>query len=92
MPSDQIRMSALFSPIALRGLTLRNRIMISPMCQYSAEGGEPNGWHLMHLGTLALSGAGLMGIEATAVEAGGASRLVTWDFGTTGRKRHSAPC
>ena len=72
-------MSALFSPIALRGLTLRNRIMISPMCQYSAEGGEPNSWHLMHLGTLALSGAGLMCIEGTAVEVEG--RITPGDLG-----------
>jgi 2,4-dienoyl-CoA reductase-like NADH-dependent reductase (Old Yellow Enzyme family) len=72
-------MSALFSPIALRGLTLRNRIVVSPMCQYSAESGEPNSWHLVHLGTLALSGAGLMCIEGTAVEAGG--RITPGDLG-----------
>jgi 2,4-dienoyl-CoA reductase-like NADH-dependent reductase (Old Yellow Enzyme family) len=72
-------MSALFSPIALRGLTLHNRIMISPMCQYSAGGGEPNSWHLMHLGALALSGAGLMCVEGTAVEAEG--RITPGDLG-----------
>src|ERR1700733_3711463 len=60
-------MSALFSPIALRSLTLPNRIMISPMCQYSAEDGRANDWHLIHLGNLALSGAALLCIEATAV-------------------------
>jgi 2,4-dienoyl-CoA reductase-like NADH-dependent reductase (Old Yellow Enzyme family) len=46
-------MSALFSPFALRGITLANRVVVSPMCQYSAEGGEPNTSHLIHLGTLA---------------------------------------
>jgi 2,4-dienoyl-CoA reductase-like NADH-dependent reductase (Old Yellow Enzyme family) len=61
-------MSALFSPITLRSLTLKNRIMVSPMCQYSAENGEASAWHMIHLGTLALSGAGLLCIEATAVE------------------------
>ncbi len=64
-------MSALFSPITLRNLTLRNRIVVSPMCQYSAENGEATAWHMIHLGTLALSGAGLLCIEATAVEADG---------------------
>eukprot|EP01035_Chromulina_nebulosa_P011372 gene11372-15208_t len=50
-------MSALFSPITLRGLTLPNRIVISPMCQYSAVNGAANEWHVIHLGSLALSGA-----------------------------------
>lgn len=60
-------MSLLFSPLALRGLELPNRIQISPMCQYSAHDGCLDDWHLMHLGTLALSGAGLLVIEATHV-------------------------
>ena len=60
-------MSALFSPFTLRGLTLPNRIVVAPMCQYSAVGGEANAWHLMHLGNLALSGAAMLCIEATAV-------------------------
>lgn len=59
--------SALFEPIPLRGLTLRNRIVISPMCQYSAAEGCATDWHLIHLGGLALSGAGLLILEATAV-------------------------
>ena len=50
--------SALFTPLRLRGLTLPNRIIVSPMCQYSAEDGSANDWHLIHLGQLALSGAG----------------------------------
>lgn len=58
--------SALFSPIKLRGLTLPNRIVISPMCQYSADDGSANDWHLIHWGQMAMSGAGLFIIEATA--------------------------
>jgi len=61
-------MSRLFSPISFGGLDLANRIVIAPMCQYSAEDGNATDWHLMHLGKLALSGAGLLIIEATAVE------------------------
>lgn len=62
-------MSALFSPIALRKLTLPNRIMVAPMCQYSAVDGEANDWHFTHINTLALSGAAMFCIEATHVEA-----------------------
>ncbi|MEL4376015.1 NADH:flavin oxidoreductase/NADH oxidase [Brucella cytisi] len=57
----------LFSPMEVGGLHLKNRIVIAPMCQYSAENGEMTDWHLMHLGSLAQSGAGLLTIEATAV-------------------------
>jgi len=57
----------LFSPIQLGRLSLPNRIMISPMCQYSAVDGDMNDWHHAHLGSLALSGAGMLCIEATAV-------------------------
>jgi 2,4-dienoyl-CoA reductase-like NADH-dependent reductase (Old Yellow Enzyme family) len=60
--------SPLFTPIALREVTLANRIVVSPMCQYSAEDGSANDWHLLHLGSLAVAGAGLLMIEATAVE------------------------
>src|SRR3977135_3617653 len=62
-------MSALFSPIKLRGLALPNRIMVAPMCQYSAVNGEANAWHFTHINSLALSGAAIFCIEATAVEA-----------------------
>lgn len=72
-------MSALFQPLTLRNLTLRNRIVISPMCQYSAEGGKATDWHMIHLGHLALSGAGLLVIEATAVEPEG--RITPTDLG-----------
>src|ERR671933_1626921 len=60
--------SALFTPLQVGGLTLANRIVIAPMCQYSADGeGRATDWHLIHLGSLALSGAALLTIEATAV-------------------------
>ena len=75
-------MSALFSPINLRGLTLSNRIIVSPMCQYVAENGKANIWHLVHLGGLAHSGAGMLCIEGTAVEPDGRitpSDLGLWD-------------
>ena len=62
-------MSALFSPIELRGLSLPNRIMVAPMCQYSADHGEATDWHFTHVNSLALSGAAMFCIEATAVEA-----------------------
>jgi len=64
-------MSALFSPIKLRELNLRNRIMVAPMCQYSADNGEANDWHFTHINNLALSGAAMFCIEATHVEATG---------------------
>jgi len=63
--------SRLFSPIAFGPVTLPNRIMVSPMCQYSAVDGNAADWHLIHLGSLAISGAGLLCVEATAVCAEG---------------------
>src|ERR1700710_234351 len=62
-------MSNLFSPIELRGLKLANRIMVAPMCQYSSLDGDANDWHFTHINSLALSGASIFCIEATAVEA-----------------------
>lgn len=62
-------MSSLFSPIQLRGLSLPNRIMVAPMCQYSAVDGEATDWHFTHINSLALSGAAMFCIEATGVEA-----------------------
>lgn len=64
-------MSVLFSPLKVGSLRLRNRIIIAPMCQYSAEDGCMTDWHVIHLGSLALSGAALLTIEATAVSAEG---------------------
>lgn len=78
-------MSALFSPITLGGVTLTNRIIIAPMCQYSADNGRATGWHTIHLGNLALSGAGLLITEATAVEPAGRispADLGLWDDAT----------
>ncbi|CAN7553076.1 NADH:flavin oxidoreductase/NADH oxidase [Caballeronia sp. LjRoot34] len=72
-------MSALFSPFTLRSVTLPNRIVVSPMCQYSAERGEATAWHMIHLGHLALSGAGMLCLEATAVEPDG--RITPGDLG-----------
>lgn len=60
-------MSRLFSEFRLKGVSLRNRLVVSPMCQYSAENGVPNDWHLVHLGARAIGGAALVISEATAV-------------------------
>ena len=60
-------MSALFSPLTLRALTLRNRIGVSPMCQYTSTDGFAEDWHLVHLGAFATGGAGLVISEAAAV-------------------------
>jgi 2,4-dienoyl-CoA reductase-like NADH-dependent reductase (Old Yellow Enzyme family) len=60
-------MSILFSPLTLRSITFRNRIFVSPMCQYSSPDGVPGDWHLVHLGSRAVGGAGLVMVEATAV-------------------------
>jgi 2,4-dienoyl-CoA reductase-like NADH-dependent reductase (Old Yellow Enzyme family) len=64
-------MSQLFAPLALGPLTLPNRILIAPMCQYSAVDGNAQAWHTVHLGSLAISGAGLLCLEATGVSAEG---------------------
>jgi 2,4-dienoyl-CoA reductase-like NADH-dependent reductase (Old Yellow Enzyme family) len=69
----------LFSPLTLRGVTLRNRIAMSPMCQYSAAEGRASDWHLVHLGSRAVGGAALVMAEATAVEARG--RISPVDLG-----------
>ncbi len=69
----------LFSPLAVRGVTFRNRIAVSPMCQYSAADGLPDDWHLVHLGSRATGGAGLVIAEATAVEPRG--RISPGDLG-----------
>src|SRR5262245_17610364 len=82
-------MSALFQPLALGDLKLPNRIVIAPMCQYSADGeGSATDWHLMHLGHLALSGAGLLIVEATAVSAAG--RISPTDLGLYSDANESA--
>src|ERR1700722_12988865 len=60
-------MSHLFSPLTLRELTFKNRIFVSPMCQYSSDDGMPTDWHLVHLGSRAVGGAAMVCVEATAV-------------------------
>lgn len=70
---------ALFDPLALRSLTLRNRVVVSPMCQYSSIDGAANDWHVVHLGTRAVGGAGLVFTEAAAVTPGG--RISPQDLG-----------
>jgi 2,4-dienoyl-CoA reductase-like NADH-dependent reductase (Old Yellow Enzyme family) len=72
-------MSALFQPLTIGSLELANRIVVAPMCQYSAEEGTAGDWHMIHLGQLAISGAGLLILEATAVSAEG--RITPTDLG-----------
>ncbi len=81
-------MSKLFEPFTLRGVTLRNRVGVSPMCQYSSEDGLMTDWHLVHLGSRALGGAGLVITEAAAVEARG--RITPQDAGIW-KDEHIAP-
>lgn len=81
-------MSQLFQPITLGKLTLPNRIIIAPMCQYSAEHGCASEWHTMHLGHLAMSGAGLLIVEATAVAEEG--RISPGDLGLWDDKTEQA--
>ena len=69
----------LFAPLTIRGVTFRNRIAVSPMCEYSSHDGFANDWHLVHLGSRAVGGAGLVIAEATAVEARG--RITAGDLG-----------
>jgi len=76
---EQATIAPLFRPLKLCGLTLRNRIMVAPMCQYSSEDGFASDWHLVHLGGLAVGGAALVMTEAAAVEARG--RISPQDLG-----------
>jgi 2,4-dienoyl-CoA reductase-like NADH-dependent reductase (Old Yellow Enzyme family) len=69
----------LFSPLRIRETELKNRIVVSPMCEYSAKGGHPQTWHLVHLGSRAIGGAGLVFTEASAVEERG--RISSADTG-----------
>src|SRR5947209_575591 len=79
-PSDRDTMSyPLFSPFQLRSVTLPNRIGVSPMCQYSCEDGFATDWHLVHLGSRAAGGAGLVMVEASAVVPEG--RISSGDLG-----------
>jgi len=80
--------SHLFSPITLRDVTLRNRVWVAPMCQYSAVDGLPDDWHLVHLGSFARGGAGLVITEATAVVAEG--RISPEDVGLWNDEQQAA--
>ncbi|MDP9456976.1 MAG: NADH:flavin oxidoreductase/NADH oxidase [Actinomycetota bacterium] len=72
-------MSDLFSPLQIRDVEFKNRVFVSPMCQYSAEDGMPNDWHFVHLGARAVGGAGLVILEATGVSPEG--RITPHDLG-----------
>src|SRR6202158_1206964 len=72
-------MSALFSPLRLRDVTLRNRVAVSPMCEYSSVDGFADDWHVVHLGSSAVGGAGLVFTEASAVTPEG--RISPQDLG-----------
>lgn len=72
-------MSSLFSPLKLRCTEFKNRIFVSPMCQYSGDSGRPGDWHFVHLGSRAVGGAALVFTEATAVSPEG--RITPWDLG-----------
>src|ERR1700676_1254029 len=65
--SHKGKMAQLFDPLSIRGITLPNRIVVSPMCEYSSQDGFANDWHLVHLGSRAVGGAGLVFTEASAV-------------------------
>src|SRR5690242_1813536 len=65
--------SKLFTPLQLRGVTMRNRVVASPMLTYSATGGYTNDWHIVHLGKIAAGGAGLVFMESTKVDPHGCS-------------------
>src|SRR5258708_14215318 len=69
----------LFDPLQIREVTLRNRVVVSPMCQYSSEDGFANDWHLVHLGSRTVGGAGLVFTEASAVTPEG--RISPQDLG-----------
>jgi 2,4-dienoyl-CoA reductase-like NADH-dependent reductase (Old Yellow Enzyme family) len=72
-------MSQLFTPLTFRSITFSNRIFVSPMCQYSSDNGMPNDWHMVHLGSRAVGGAGLVMVEASGVSPEG--RITAWDSG-----------
>ena len=67
MLNDSVLMTHLFDPLTIRDVEFANRVFVSPMCQYSSIDGLPNDWHLVHLGSRAVGGAGLVMTEATAV-------------------------
>jgi len=84
MDNNSIVVPHLFQPLTVRTVTLRNRIGVSPMCQYSAEDGVANDWHFVHLGSRAVGGAGIVIVEATAVAPEG--RITPGCMGLWGEK------
>ena len=81
-------MPHLFDPYAIRSVTFRNRVFVSPMCQYSSDDGLPNDWHFVHLGSRAVGGAGLVMVEASGVSPIG--RITAWDSGFWSREHAEA--
>jgi 2,4-dienoyl-CoA reductase-like NADH-dependent reductase (Old Yellow Enzyme family) len=81
-------MTRLFDPLTLRGVTFRNRIFVSPMCQYSSDDGLPNAWHFVHLGARAVGGASLVFVEASGVSPEG--RITFRDSGMWSQRHADA--
>src|SRR5581483_1689703 len=81
-------MSRLFSPFKLRSVELKNRVVVSPMCQYSSRNGLPNEWHFVHLGSRAVGGAAMIVVEATGVSPEG--RISPADSGLWSRAHAQA--
>jgi len=81
-------MPHLFDPITFRSVTCRNRVFVSPMCQYSSDRGLPNMWHVVHLGSRAVGGAGLVMVEASGVSPEG--RITDWDSGIWSQEHAAA--
>ena len=81
-------MVKLFDPISIRSELIKNRAWVSPMCTYSSDEGKATDWHLVHLGSRAIGGAGLVMVEASAIAAEG--RISPWDMGIWGDE-HIAP-
>ncbi len=77
--TDSDTLPALFRPLKIRSLVLKNRLVVSPMCMYSSQNGFLNDWHLVHLGQFAIGGAALVIQEATAVQSNG--RISPYDAG-----------
>ena len=75
-------MVKLFDPINIRSELIKNRAWVSPMCTYSSDEGKATDWHLVHLGSRAIGGAGLVMVEASAIAAEG--RISPWDMGIWG--------
>jgi len=81
-------MSALFSPLKIKDVTFKNRIGMSPMCQYSSNDGVATDWHLVHLGARAVGGVGFIMTECTGFPTRDAYRKAAPDFGTKNKPQH----